>query len=144
MIGVMATMVISLFLYFVPAEGLFPWHGMEPGCRVNNYSSAVLFAKDQIEGDLVFVETDAYKSKDGKDFYVTGKVKNVSKVTIKKISVTVRIYNKDNKELERKTVSLSPDTLRPQEEGSFEVVTKFNEEMHGYQKTVKWKRNIHG
>ena len=56
------------------------------------------------------------------------------------MTVTVIIYDKENKELEKKTVSTSPDIIKPGEEATFEVVTKYYEKMRGYQKTAKWRK----
>ena len=90
---------------------------------------------------MEFVKTEAFKSKDGKHFHVKGIVKNITtNNALKKVTVTVIIYDKENKELEKKTVSTSPDIIKPGEEATFEVVTKYYEKMRGYQKTAKWRK----
>jgi hypothetical protein len=104
------------------------------------FDCTTVIAQNQTNEELQFVESDGFKSKDGKFFHVKGTIRNISKSrAVKMVKVTVIIYDKENKELETKTVPLTPEVLKPGEEGTFEVVTKYHDKMHGYQKTVKWK-----
>jgi hypothetical protein len=107
---------------------------------VASYDCTAVFAQDEVKEELQFVSSEAFKSKDGKFFHVKGAVRNVSENrAAKKIEVTVILYDKENKDLEKKTVPLTPAVLKPGEEGTFEVITKYNDKIHGYQKTVRWK-----
>ena len=139
---IMTLVVMSLFVYLPSTEVSPGKYGLRPWLRIDKHSPNISIAKTQRKGDLEFVETEAYKSKDGKNFFVKGTVRNIGKISTKKVTVTVIIYDKDNNELEKKTVPLNPDLLRPGDEGSFEIKTAFHKQMHGYQKTIKWNTTI--
>ena len=140
--SIMIVLGVSLCFYMPSTMGLLGGYGSVSESSIDSPSPRLVIAKNLRKGDLVFIDSNSYKSKDGKYFYVKGTLKNVVKISVKKVTVTVRIYDKDNNELEKKSVPLTPDVLRPGEEGTFEVQMKFNEKMHGYQKTVEWKTSV--
>jgi len=136
--SIISSILAVLFLCTPASAGLTKRNSGES--RTEFHSRLTVLAQNNAKEELEFVQSEAYKSKDGKNFHVKGTVRNISRsLAVKKITVTVIIYDKENKELETKTVPLNPDVLKPGQEGTFEVVTKYNDKMHGYQKTVKWK-----
>ena len=140
--SIMIILGVSLCFYMPSTMGLLGGYGPVYESGIDSPSPRFVIAKNLRKGDLVFTDSNSYRSKDGKCFCVKGTLKNVANLSVKKVMVTVRIYDKDNNELEKKSVPLNPDVLRPGEEGTFEVQMKFNEKMHGYQKTVKWKTSV--
>lgn len=135
---ILASIILSLLLYTPSSAGLFDAERLDN--ETGEHGAIIKMAQRHRKGDLKFIRSEAGTSKDGKFFHITGAVKNVTEsTTLKKVTITIQIYDRNEEVLFEKTVPALPDTLKAGEEGTFEVITEFSEKMHGYRKSVTWK-----